>query len=176
MKRLINRLRSDEGFTIVELMMVSVLSTLIVFSALSLLEGATRAESGAQGRYDVQLAVRSTMLQTTKLTRQALSISPASTTSRLEMDTLIAGATHHVVLDISGTSLRMTDTTSGIGPTVMVRNLTNTAPFCYDPPTCAGSGPSSPTAIRITVAAKPDKSSAGTVPITLSDDVQLRNL
>ena len=58
-------LRSDEGFTIVELMMVSVLSLIILFSAFALLDSATKTERGAQARFDAALGVRQAMLQTT---------------------------------------------------------------------------------------------------------------
>lgn len=169
------RLRSEEGFTIMELMIVSLLSSIVVFAALSLVEGATRVERGTEGRLETAQGLRQAIMQTTKLTRQALSINPApaSTTSRLSMKTLVGGVSHDIVFEVTGENL--TESDNGSAPQVIVRNVTSAAPFCYDPPVCTAMSPSSPTAIRITLSAKPEVAAAGTTPITLSSDVELRN-
>lgn len=167
----------DDGFTVIELTVAAALSMILLMSALSLLDGATRTERRTQARLDVVVSLRDAMAQTTKEARQALTIDATSTRSKLVMDTLVGGATHHVIFEVSGTDYRVTDTTVGGTARTIVRHVSMTQPFCYDPnatPPCAAASPSSPTSIQITIAATPEVLSGG--PITLSSDVQLRNI
>lgn len=173
MKRL---LRSEEGFTLIELVTSSALAIVVLLSALTLLDGVTRSERGAQARYDVVLNVRGVMMQTTKLARQALTVDSTSTKSHLVMTTLVSGSPHHITFDVTGGSLIETDDTTGTGAQTILRRVTTPQPFCFDPPACTSTSPTSSKTLRITLAATSDKQSGGTVPVTLSSDVRLRNL
>ena len=156
--------------------MVSVLSMVILVSALSLLDGATKTERGLQARLDSVVSLREAMTETTRSVRQATAIIATSTTSRLEISTIVDGDVahpHDVIYDVSAGAYRVTD--NGGTPRVIASNITSATPFCYSPTTpCAAPSPSSPTSIRITLAGEPDVMPDGS--ITLSSDVELRNI
>ena len=137
------RLRDDRGMTLVELSIVSVLFTLIVFGAFSALDSGTTAERGQAKRHEALLELRQAMTRLTKDMRQALEIDASfSNHNKIRMTTLVGGATKTVTY-----SLELVDATKGLynfrrevtgSPShviveTMVVNTTSNPdpPFCY---------------------------------------------
>ena len=168
------RFADESGFTLIELVVASALSMVILFSVLSLLSSVTRVERATDAKHTVTLDLRQGMTEVTKALRQALDIDTTSDRSRLEMRTLVSGNEHLMVFDVLNGEFRVTDTTSGGSARVIARNVASAQPFCYDPPDCVAASPSSPSSVRITLAAAPEVQSSG--PITFSTDVELRNI
>ncbi len=181
-------LREDDGFTLVELVIASALSLMIAFSALSMMDGITRSERGAQARYDATSSVREAMMRATKELRQATAVNPSSSQSTLDVQTLLAGTAKRLTFDVSGTDIRRTicanfafSAPCGGSAAIVLSRVTNLAPFCYvhqipasGTPAPCDTTPTSIKGIRIEFAATPDLKST-TAPVRLASDVQLRN-
>jgi type II secretory pathway component PulJ len=175
--------RDERGISVVELAIASALSLVILLSLLMTLDTGTKTERGQQARNEAMLDLRQTMGRITKDTRQALSLSTASTRNKIDMVTFVSGARERVVFELAAGSItRKTCDASTITactlPTTGYRlatNVTGTNPFCYDPPICALSAPlAHPRSVRISIALEPAAFSGG--PITLATDVKLRNI
>jgi Tfp pilus assembly protein PilV len=178
--RLTRTLRPDSGVTLIEVMIASGLMILIMTFVLNMMDSASKNERGQEARHTAQLALRGAMDQITKDVRQATAVSTSSTTSLLDMQTLVNGNLVRVRYDVSGTAFRRTvctstdlATTCTDSPLVLISHFSGT-PFCFDPPDCvAQSISTNPPTIRVTLAADPAVYSGG--PITLQTDVDLRN-
>src|SRR5690349_20513272 len=123
-------LKGEDGFTLVELMMVSVLSMIILASALSLLDGATRTEPGLETRLEAVQGLRQAMTETTRAVRQATAVSSRSAVSSLVMDAVVDGTAQHVVYEVAANTFRVNDATVGNGPRVMATKVAPADPFC----------------------------------------------
>jgi len=167
-------------------MVASLLSTIIIFSALSLLDNTTKAERGAQARYDVAISLRQSIMQTTKLVRQATAVNTTSTQTLLDIQTFVAGSPARVVYDVSGTDFRWTLCPSanfaftqpcGGTASVIATRVSPPQVFCYINAVggCDSSPPTASKSVRVTLSATPDVQ-AGSGSITLSSDVELRNV
>lgn len=167
-------LRDDRGLTVIEVVIASTLSLVILMGAFQLLDSGTRHERGQQARHSALLELRGAMTRMSKDVRQALSIEPSSTRTRLDMQGLVLGAQHQIVFELTGGKLVRKVDGASVG-TPLASDVTSTAVFCYDPPDCVLATPSvEPTSIRISIAREPEVFSGG--PITLATDVELRNI
>jgi prepilin-type N-terminal cleavage/methylation domain-containing protein len=197
-RRVLARVRDDRGLTLIELLIATLLASVILLAAFSALEVGTKAEKGQQARHDAMLEIRQAMTRLTKDLRQATWIDPTSNHDALKMKTLMTEVTNPVAvtyqLQSLGGDLFELRRSVGGGPalsivTNMVINTTsNPDPaFCYSyysagsPSECidsvnpdGGRVPSELTAIRITLAKDPEFNPGE--PITLATDVELRNL
>jgi Tfp pilus assembly protein PilW len=180
MSSFLRRLRDERGTSLIELVIVSAVSLVILGAVLSMLESGTKTERGTEARHSALLALRGGLVRIDKDLRQATSVASTSTTSHLDICTYISGSPKHVVYDIaSGTLTRKissTDCAGAVGTaTPLVSHVTTTAAFCYDPPDCSPTAdPTAATKIRVTIAATPEVFSGG--PITLATDIDLRNI
>ena len=174
MKRLRTALRRDDGITVIELMIGIAMISLLVVSALSIVDSATRAEHGQRVRQDALLDARAAMTRMTKDVRQAISIDPSSNASRLTMSTLVSGAQHQIVYVNSGSAI--TRAVDGGTAETLVDSVATSQTFCYLFITaCEATTPSvDVSSIRITVKVTPTQT--GAAPVTLATDVELRNI
>lgn len=104
---------------------------IVMGSLLSVFGAAQRTQSFATNRSETLDEMRLTMDQMSKDIRQATLLDPASTVSRIEMDTYVLGATQHVVYEASGTSItRSIGSSTGIP---MLSRLVSASIFSYTP-------------------------------------------
>lgn len=184
---------SEEGMSLVEVMVVCILSLIVLASALSLVDSVTKNERAAQARHDTVLQLREALTKVSKETRQALAIGLSSTRSLLDMQTLVSGITTRVVYEVAGTDFRRTVCTNvdlaapcAPGDHVIVAHVTSAEPFCYDPPSCTATAPvGTLSTIRIALSAKPEVFFSGkpvdcgghdVLGVCLSSDIELRNI
>jgi Tfp pilus assembly protein PilW len=174
--------RDEDGVSLIELVIVTAISLVIIGAVLSMLESGTKVERGTQARHSALLDLRSAIVDIDKDLRQAVSLDASSTTSHLDMCTYLSGVQRRVVYDVSSGQLtRATSSSScsgSLGTAILVIHVTSTAPFCYDydsvADTCGGAAPSTTTKIvHVQLAATPEVFSGG--PITLATDIELRN-
>lgn len=175
MRRSLLRLRDDDhGMTVVELSVASMLFVIVLFSVFSVLDSGTKAERGQQARHDSLLQARAAMTRMTRDVRQALSLSPSSTRTRLQIETYINGAAQQVVYELNASDqiVRTVGTAAG---TTLVERVTTDAPFCYDPDSsCTAPAPAvTLSKVRINLSVQPDVANARE--ITLATDIELRN-
>jgi Tfp pilus assembly protein PilV len=167
------RLRREEGVSVIELMVASVIFIILLLPILSLLDSGTRTERASQVRHDALVDLRGAMTRVTKDVRQALSIAPSSSKTMLDMNTIVGGVDRRIVYQLSAGTL--TRSVGGGTPAPLATKVTSAEIFCYDPPDCAlATVPDDPSAVRVTIALEPVVFSGG--PITLATDVELRNL
>jgi type II secretory pathway pseudopilin PulG len=168
------RARDDEsGTTVIELVIASGIFLIMLVAVLNVLDTGTKQERAQQARHSAMLQLRNSMTRMTKDIRQVISIAPSSSQTRLDTQTYLSGAQHHVVYQITSTEL--TRTIDGGAATPMATRVVAGTAFCYDPPACALTNPpAEPTTVRITVAVVPEAFSRG--PITLATEVELRNV
>ncbi len=170
---MIRRLRDDRGVGIIELVVASAIFIILLLPVLSLLDSGTKTERANQARHVALVDLRTAMTRITKDVRQALSLDPSSTRTKLDMETIVAGIEHRIVFELTaGTLTRALD---GGAPAPLARKVSSTQIFCYDPPDCTLTAPpEDPSAVRVDIALEPEVFSGG--PITLATDVDLRNI
>ncbi len=171
-----NRLRRDDGASIVEVILAFSMFSLLLMGVLSTLDSGTRTERASQAKQDTVHDLRTAVGRMTKDIRQAVSIQPTSNRGKLIFRTIIAGEEKNMTyeVDAAGDLHRLINNVSPGVP--LATHVTNgTSVFCYDPPTCVLSAPTPPfTRVRITLTGV---SEVGTKsPITFATDVELRNL
>jgi type II secretory pathway component PulJ len=174
------RERGDRGSTVLEVALASALFMLMVGAVLTALDSGTRSERVSQARQEALLDLRQAMTQMTKEIRQAVSIDPTSTATRLDMHTLVGGTDRRVVYEVSGSAPNAILRRTVYTPTATTFELANriVAPqaFCYQfNETCLATTPGETlSSIRVSLALTPVVLSAGS--ITLATDIELRNL
>jgi len=170
-------LRSERGTTVIELSLVAGLLVVILGGVLSVYESGMRVEKEAEVRGVALEDMRFAMARVTKDMRQAISISASSTTSRLEMQTLVNGANHRVVYELVGGELRRGAAAGTSAPsttTAILKRVVNDKPFCYDPPDCTDLAPEPGLdMIRLQVHSKPASNTARK--LEMATDISLRN-
>jgi type II secretory pathway pseudopilin PulG len=177
---ILKRFSGDSGFSIVELIIALGLFLLLMMALFRSLDSGTRAESVSSSRADALTDVRAAMTRITRDVRQTSSVDVASTGSVLKIQSLIDGAPHHIDYTVvsGATSATLQRRVDDGTPMTLVDRIPLSAAsstFCYDPPTCSGSGPpANPTSIRISITLTPV--SLGTGQVTLATDIQLRNV
>lgn len=157
----------DDGVSLVELVMTTMMLGLVVGAMLSSFSSLQRAAARESSRSQTTDEVRLAMDRMTKDIRQAISIRAGSGPSYLEMDTFIDGVESRVIYDASsGTHL----TRSVDGPSVRIlERLQSTAVFLYAPDVL------DPALVSITLVSKPENFSVDQSDVTLTSEVQLRN-
>ncbi len=181
-RRLLTHLRDDRGISVIELVLASALSMVILLSLLAVADSATRAERGSQARQDALLDLRGAMTRASKDIRQATDVSSSSSSTTLDIQTLVLGIPTRMVFSVSGTEFRREICTNfdfamtcGGTAAALASNVTAAQPFCYDPPDCLAAAPTPVLSlVRITIAGTPAVQSDKE--ITLATDVQLRNM
>ena len=183
----------DSGLSVIELIIASTLSMVILLSALMAVDSGTRTERGQQARNEALLDARAAMTRMTKETRQALSLATSSTRTKIDMQTLVGGDAYHVVYELTAgrlvrkscaepaatPSCALPTSSEELATRVTAVNpgppASTTSVFCYDPPVCAMPAPlGHPRSVRISMGIEPEVLSGG--PITLATDVKLRNI
>lgn len=195
--RRLRGLQDDAGFTLIELMVATLMVSILVFAALNILDNVTKNERGQSIRHTAMLEIRQAMTRVTKDIRQATWIDPNSTHSWLSMRTLLSGVEADVEYELvettPGSAIYELRRTVDGGPyqAIITNMVLGTTPLgtpdpaiCYSyysagaPSECLDPADQHPpdelTSIRITFAKDPEHDPGE--PITLATDVQLRNL
>ena len=171
---------SDErGLSLVEVVVASALSMIILFAVLSTLDSGTKSERITQARQEALLDLREAMARMTKEIRQATSVSSSSNATMLDIQTYVEGAPHRVVYQITGTppNARLLRSYDGGTPQVLSDRIVAPQAFCYefDQPDCLSATPTvNLSAVRVSLEMSPIIFGSGTV--TLATDVELRNI
>jgi Tfp pilus assembly protein PilW len=167
MSYLFQKIRArEEGFTLIELMMVCVLLMVVmtaILTAFNVIQTASVRESARSEESD---QVRLAMERLSKEIRQASGVRAGSSTTFLDIDTYVNGTETHISYTASGTTLSRTIDGE---TTTMLERLSSTDVFAYDPSV------SSPSVVTITLAAKPEFYNTDATVITLTSEIKLRN-
>ena len=167
MRSLFRRISArEEGFTLLELVVVTTLLMVVMTAILTGFEVVQKASVRESSRSEETDQVRLTMEQLTKEIRQASDVRSGSSASYLDIDTYINGTSIHVTYRASGTTL--TRTANGVTLTLLDR-LSTTSLFSYDPSV------TDPTVITVTLQASPQYFKTDSTLITLTSEVKLRN-
>ncbi len=163
------RHRSDSGFTLIELVIVSAILLLVSSALMSSFESVARREHVVTDRVTTMDDMRAMVAITSREVRQATAVSAASTASRLEFDSYLKAAdsaTTHVIYIATGTTLTRQQ---GSGPTVTVmKGLTTTSVFTYNDSTMVNVQ-----VVGLKLSVRPS-SSPDTI-LVLDTDLRLRN-
>lgn len=158
------RLRNDDGFTIVELSVVGALMLLVLATATVMLTTYLHEDAFETARTDAQTNMRVVMNQMTKEIREARSIDGMSTATSLVMHTPVHGIDTTVTYSVSGTYLRRSIT--GSSPIVVTRIASGTA-FNYVP--------DATTAQRVSIHLAVHPAQSPDTTLVLDAEVSLRN-
>jgi type II secretory pathway component PulJ len=156
----------EEGFTIIELMMVCVLLMIVMTSILTAFGVIQTASVRESARSEESDQVRIAMERLSKEVRQAIDVRVGSSESFLDVDTYVNAEETHISYTASGTTL--TRTVDG-ETTTMLERLSTTDVFAYDPDV------TDPSVVTITLAAKPEFYKTDATVITLTSEIKLRN-
>jgi type II secretory pathway component PulJ len=159
-----NRVRSDRGTTVVELLVTMAVMSIIVGAVITVWNAAQKGESTATSRSVDLNAMRLSMQQMTKDIRQASRVH-TQTASSFDADTYIEGVKHRVAYTASGTTL--TRKVDGGTAVTLLSNLADANVFTY---TTDGN-----LLLQVTVLLTIDQTS-GEGTLNLQSDVQTRNL
>ena len=156
----------EEGFTLLELVVVTTLLMVVMTTILTGFEVVQKASVRESSRSEETDRVRLAMEQITKDTRQAADVRAGSSTSFLDLDSYINGVSTHISYTASGTTLQRTS--NGVTLTLLDR-LSTTSIFAYDPSV------TEPSVITITIQDSPQYFKTDTTLITLTSEVKIRN-
>lgn len=156
----------EEGFTLLELVVVTALLMVVITAILTSFEVVQKASVRESSRSEETDSVRLAMEQMTKEIRQAADVRAGSSSSFLDIDTYINGTATHVSYTASGTTL--TRTANGVTLPLLTR-LSTTSLFSYDPSV------TDPSVITITIQDSPQYFKTDSTLITLTSEVQIRN-
>jgi len=156
----------EEGFTLLELVVVTTLLMIVMTSILTSFEVVQKASVRESSRSEETDNVRLAMEQMTKEVRQATDVRAGSSASFLDIDTYLNGVATHVSYTASGTTLNRT--ANGVTLPLLVR-LSTTSLFTYDPSV------TEPSVITITIQDSPQYFKTDSTLITLTSEIQLRN-
>src|SRR5262245_51346009 len=157
--------RAQLGFTLIELMITTMLFMVVIGVIFALLFNQQKAETYVRGRGQALDDMRITMDRMTKELRQATRVIGTPTASHIEFLTYQNGVTADVTYDASGNKLTRK---IGASPaTTMQTGLTTTSIFEYVPSTLT------PQVVDITLVVAPPNLPNSTV--TLDGEVHLRN-
>jgi Tfp pilus assembly protein PilW len=161
------RNRADErGFTILEVVVTTLLLTLVTVVLFQNLWNVQRSEAYTRGRTAAMDNMRVSLNRMSKDLRQATSINVPPTASHLDVDTYIDGTRTRVAYDVTGGVI--TRKVGAGDPVVMHTELTNDAIFTYTPAASA-----SPDTVKIELVVKPSNLPGTT--LTLNSEVKFRN-
>jgi prepilin-type N-terminal cleavage/methylation domain-containing protein len=156
---------AERGFTLIELMITTMLFLVVIGVIFALLFNQQKAETYVRGRGQALDDMRITMDRMTKELRQATSVVGTPTSSHIEFLTYQNGATADITYDASGTKLTRK---IGSSPATTVQTgLTTTSIFEFVPSTLT------PQVVDITLVVAPPNLPNSTV--TLDGEVHLRN-
>jgi Tfp pilus assembly protein PilW len=173
-------LTDDRGLSLIELVIAGALSMLVLVGLLAALNAGTRAESGTSTRHAAFRELRDAVDRATGDIRQATGVNPSSSSSSLDIQTLVGGAPTRMIYAVEGADFRRTvcasfDFASPCGgeTATLAGNVSTARAFCYDAECAAEAPPPALSLLRITIAGRP---AASAPPVTVGTDVQLRNL
>jgi len=158
----------EEGVTLVELMITTLILSLVVASMLTFFGSLQRTAAREASRSEATDAIRVAMDRMTKDIRQAIDIRAGSGAAFIDMDTFIDGVQHRIAYDAS-VGNKLTRRIDGGTATTMLERLTSTALFVYAPDAL------DPSVITVTLVARPEKFSQDVSDVTLTSEVKLRN-
>lgn len=167
MRSLFRRISArEEGFTLLELVVVTTLLMIVMTSILTAFEVIQKASVRESSRSEESDQVRLAMEQITKEVRQASDVRAGSSGSYLDVDTYINGVATHISYLASGSTL--TRTVNGQTLTLLERLATSNI-FAYDPSV------TTPSVITVTLEASPQYFKTDPALVTLTSEIKLRN-
>jgi hypothetical protein len=169
---------------VIEVVIASTVSLVIVMALFAVVDSGTRAEHASHTKHEAFQELRGALSRASTDIRQATDVNPSSTSASLDIQTLVQGAPKRMIFSVAGSSFRRTmcleanfdfASTCGGAPAELVANVTTALPFCYNPPDCSATAPVAALGlVRITIGSAPAVRSD--TPVTLATEVQLRNL
>ena len=156
----------EEGFTIIELMMVCSLLMIVMVAILSAFSVVQTASVRETARSEESDNVRVAMERLSKEVRQAIDVRGGSSTSYLDIDTYVNG--NETRIYYTAAAGKLTRTVDG-ETTTMLERLNSIDVFSYDPDV------SDPSVITITLDTKPEFYKTDSTIIELTSEVKLRN-
>jgi type II secretory pathway component PulJ len=156
----------EEGFTLLELVVVTTLLMIVMTAILTGFEVVQKASVRESSRSEETDTVRLAMEQMTKDIRQASDVRAGSSASFLDIDTYLNGIAMHVSYTASGTTLKRT--ANGVTLTLLSR-LSTTSLFSYDPSVIT------PSVVTVTLEASPEYFKTDATLVTLTSEIKLRN-
>jgi prepilin-type N-terminal cleavage/methylation domain-containing protein len=158
--------RDEAGFSLIELMVVTVLLTIVIVATLSTMWSIQRSETYTRGRTAAMDNMRISLNRMSKDLRQAGDFNATPTSNHVDVDTYVDGVAHRVVYDVNaGTLTRQLD---GGDAVIMHKELTEDDIFHYPEDDLE-----TPDTVLIEMVVKP--SNLPDTRLTLSSEVQLRN-
>jgi hypothetical protein len=179
--KVLGPLSVESGLSVIELVIACALSLVILLGLLAALDAGTRAEGGTRSRHEAFRELHDAVDRASGDIRQATGVSPSSSPTSLDIQTLVAGAPTRVVYAVDGAAFRRTVCASfdfaapcGGAAATLAENISSVRAFCYDAECLASAPPAALGLLRITIAGEPKTASER--PITVATDIQLRNL
>ncbi|TMK82609.1 MAG: hypothetical protein E6G46_05745 [Actinobacteria bacterium] len=167
MRSLFRRISArEEGFTLLELVVVTTLLMIVMTAILTSFEVVQKASVRESSRSEEMDTVRLAMEQMTKEIRQATDVRVGSSASFLDIDTYLNGVATHISYTATGTTLKRT--ANGVTLTLLDR-LSTTSLFSYDPSV------TDPSVITVTIQSSPQYFKTDSTLITLTSEIKIRN-
>ena len=128
MRSLFRRISArEEGFTLLELVVVTTLLMIVMTAILTSFEVVQKASVRESSRSEEMDTVRLAMEQMTKEIRQATDVRAGSSASFLDIDTYLNGVATHISFTATGTTLKRT--AKGVTLTLLSRLSTTSSTF-----------------------------------------------
>jgi type II secretory pathway pseudopilin PulG len=156
----------EEGFTLIELGIVTGLLMIVLVSILSVFSVVERASVRESARSQESDQVRLAMERLSKEIRQADDVRAGSGATFLDIDSYVNGTATHIVYNTAGNTL--TRTANG-STTKLLERLSSTSIFSYDPDV------TNPSVVTVTLGAKPEFYNTDATVVTLTSEIQIRN-
>lgn len=119
----------EEGFSLVELVVTLTLLLVVVGAVLGVFESVQRSAAFVEARSEALDSMRLVMDSMTKEIRQATVVDPASTASKLTMNTYFLGVQKTVVYEVTGENL--TRRFQGGSAQILQDNISTAGLFAY---------------------------------------------
>lgn len=157
--------RTEQGFTIVEVVIATALLSIIMAVVASSLWQIQRSETYSRGRTAALDDMRVSINRMTKDLRQTYSINGSPSATNLDVNTYVDGSPARVAYDMGGGAL--TRTRDGGTPVVLLTGLTDESIFTYTPDA------TTPNLVSIALAVKPSNLPETTLELT--SEITFRN-
>jgi prepilin-type N-terminal cleavage/methylation domain-containing protein len=157
---------ADDGYTLVELVIVMGIMAILSFAILGVFVSTQRADTFARERSESLDEMRITLTRMTKDIRQASDVRSATPASRIEMDTYVNGVERVVVYEATGATVTRSE--DGSTPVVIQNDVASSSLFTYEPSLADAA------IVKIVLSVEPERLPDTT--LVLESRVRLRNV